>query len=105
MNVTALEWARAQKPLSILEKSVLLVLASLADDHEIVAGQSQRDIAEFVGCSRQAANRALRNLATEQLICNIRDVGDSGRSFYFLNFNGKYELFYRALEARQRGAA
>jgi hypothetical protein len=63
MNIKAIEWARAQTSLSILEKSILMLLASLADDYRFVEGQSQQAIADMVGCSRSSANRALNALA------------------------------------------
>jgi predicted transcriptional regulator len=71
MNAKAMEWALAQTSLSILQKSILINLASEANDDMLVIWRSQGAIATSVGCSRPAANRALNDLA---LLGRIRKV-------------------------------
>ena len=68
MNATAVSWADTQSSLSILEKSVLLHLAVLADGACQVRHSSQRALATSIGCSRVAVNRALANLEARGLI-------------------------------------
>lgn len=68
MNATAILWAEAQTSLSILEKSILLHLAVLADEAFQVRHSSQRVLAKFIGCSREAINKALGSLRTRGLI-------------------------------------
>lgn len=67
MNVSAVLWARAQITLSILEKSVLLHLALVADE-AFQINRAQRAIAASVGCSRAAVNKALSSLEAGGLI-------------------------------------
>ena len=80
MNVEAMEWARAQTSLSILQKSILAFLASIANDGMLVESESQKAIASAVGCSRSAANRALRALELRGRIGIVRFFGvDDGQ--------------------------
>jgi hypothetical protein len=88
MNAIALTWARSQSSVSILEKSILLVLASLADQDMFIEDRSQQEIATLVGCSRQSANRALANLALGGRIAIVRTadhLGAWGPCIYLLN--------------------
>lgn len=88
MNISAMEWARAQTSLSILEKSVLMLLASLADDELFVEGQPQHAIAAMANCSRSAANCALKHLAICGRIGVVQVMGEDGRRMpcaYLLN--------------------
>ncbi|WP_370125893.1 helix-turn-helix domain-containing protein [Bradyrhizobium ottawaense] len=91
MNAKAMEWAHAQTSLSILQKSILIHLASLADSGMFVEGQSQQALATLVGCSRSAANRALNNLARLGRIRIHRILGRDGQMpcAYFLNCPGE----------------
>lgn len=79
MNVIAMKWACAQTSLSILEKSILMTLASLANDTMFIAGRSQKEIAKLVGCSRESANRALRSLTLLGRIGVVGTVGGDGQ--------------------------
>jgi biotin operon repressor len=78
MNVTAILWADAQISLSILQKSVLLHLAVLADEAFQVRHSSQRILATVVGCSREAVNKALGNLKARGLIFIAQQFDNDG---------------------------
>jgi CRP-like cAMP-binding protein len=78
MNVTAILWARTQTSLSLVEKSILLHLASFADEAFKVAEKSQQAIAKLTGCTRAAANKALGNLEGTGLISVVQQFRDDG---------------------------
>lgn len=105
MNATAVEWARAQTSLSILEKSTLLVLASMADNHRTVMHLPQRQIAELVGCSRQAVNRALRKLEAEELIRAMWTKDEKNHFLYFYFLRCSNDSALDNSEGRQMDAA
>lgn len=88
MNSKAMEWALAQTSLSMVQKSVLVMLASRADNNMLVVRQSQQTIADLVGCSRSAANRALKILDARGRIGKVGIFDDKGgrlASGYLLN--------------------